>query len=429
MAASEKLLSALRTRLADIPSARSVEVGLSGGLDSVVLLFVLKTLRAERGLTLSAVHVHHGLQAAADDWADFCRRLCAAWKIPLRVEYVSVELSGRGVEAAAREARYAAFCRSPADVLATAHHADDQTETFFLAALRGGGLRALAAMPSARPLGGGVWLWRPLLGCSRQDLAACAAENDLAFVEDPMNAEPKFLRGWLRHCGLPEWKARVPQLDGHIAGTVAVLQDELAVLQEALAADWAVLQDEGVLDIAAWRALSAPRRRVFLAHWAKTQGLGAPPRRSLEDFARVLAHAAAAQWRLPSGEALAYQNRLFALPDNWHQLFHAVCTAPTAQLVLQTASFGLPSEMMPLLALRQVRPDDVLAMKTGRKRVMKLLQEYRVPPLLRPFWPVLEAADGSCAAVPNIRVADTLAAADGILPVCPDLARFVLGRC
>lgn len=395
----------------------------------MVLLFLLKTLCAEQNFALSAVHVHHGLQTAADAWAEFCRRLCAAWGIPLRVEYVSVEPSGCGVEAAAREARYAAFCRSRADVLATAHHADDQTETFFLAALRGGGLRALAAMPSARPLADGLLLWRPLLGCPQRELAECAAEHALPFVEDPMNAEPKFLRGWLRHHGLPGWKSRVPQLDGHIGSTVAVLQDELAVLQEALAADWADLQHEGVLDVAAWRALSVPRRRVFLAHWAKMQGVGVPPRRSLENFAAVLQHASAAQWRLPAGEALAYQNRLFALPGGRRRLFDAVCTGGTEGLVFQTAARGLPSDILPSLRLRQVRSDDALSMKTGRKKVMKLLQEYRVPPLLRPLWPVLEAADGSCAAVPNIRVADRFALDGGGLPAHGGLAKFVVGRC
>lgn len=427
MNTTQQILSALRERPSEIAAARSLEVGLSGGSDSVVLLFLLKTLCAEWGLELSAVHVHHGLQAQADSWAAFCRDLCAGWGIALRVEYVSVEPCGRGVEAAAREARYAAFRCSRADVLATAHHADDQTETFFLAALRGGGLRALAAMPSVRPFSDGL-LWRPLLGFTREDLARCAVENGLPFVEDPMNAEPKFLRGWLRHYGLPEWKMRVPQLDSHIGSTVAVLQDELAVLQEALAADRAVLQHEGVLDVAAWRKLSAPRRRVFLADWAKTQGLGVPPRRSLENFAAVLEKAAAAQWRLSAGEALAYQNRLFALPDGWRRLFDAVCAGGTDGLVFQTAARGLPSEILPSLRLRKVRADDVLAMKTGRKKVMKLLQEYRVPPPLRPLWPVLEAADGSCAAVPNIRVADGLAVAGGLLPAHGGLAKFVAGR-
>ena len=140
----------------------AVEVGFSGGLDSVVLLHLLCSLRNELPLELSAVHVHHGLDTPADQWAEFCRELCAQWQVPLRIERVQVEFGRLGLEAAARAERYRCFAQSTADAVALAHHADDQTETLLLATLRGGGLRALSAMPALRALNESVSLWRPL---------------------------------------------------------------------------------------------------------------------------------------------------------------------------------------------------------------------------------------------------------------------------
>ncbi len=121
-------------------------VGFSGGLDSVVLLHLLAMARTQYVFDLSAIHVHHNLSQNADKWADFCLDFCENWKIPLIIKYVKVNSEKLGVEAAARAARYAVFREYAGDVLALAHHRDDQVETFFLAALRGSGIRGLAAM-------------------------------------------------------------------------------------------------------------------------------------------------------------------------------------------------------------------------------------------------------------------------------------------
>src|SRR5262247_908327 len=101
------------------PSAKRIAVGLSGGVDSVVLLHQLK----DRGVC--AIHVHHGLSPNADAWADFCRRLCKSWRIPLTVHRVSVRRAGKGLEAAARDARYGVFRKTPFSVVALAHNLDD----------------------------------------------------------------------------------------------------------------------------------------------------------------------------------------------------------------------------------------------------------------------------------------------------------------
>ena len=140
-------------------------VAFSGGLDSTVLLHLLAQLaRSEALPALSALHVHHGLQAAADGWPAHCQAVCRSLGIPLRVERVQVAVGG-SIEQAARDARYRAFQANLGEgqVLLTAQHLDDQAETLLFRLLRGAGLRGLAAMPASRPLGGGR-LCRPLLG-------------------------------------------------------------------------------------------------------------------------------------------------------------------------------------------------------------------------------------------------------------------------
>ena len=137
-----------------------IAVGLSGGIDSVVLLHKLKE---DVGKGLSAIHIHHGLSPNADAWADFCRKLCRRLGVPLTVKKVRVVKRGEGLEAAARRARYAAFSETDADCIALAHNLDDQAETVLMNLLRGAGRRGASGMlPRSRFRN--KTLLRPLLG-------------------------------------------------------------------------------------------------------------------------------------------------------------------------------------------------------------------------------------------------------------------------
>ena len=119
----------------------------------MALLDALSTLAPELGLTLSALHVHHGLSANADAWARFCGEQCARRGVPLTVQRAAIRrAAGESLEAQARAARYAALAAADADVVALAHHADDQAETLLLQLLRGAGPDGLAAMPARRSM-------------------------------------------------------------------------------------------------------------------------------------------------------------------------------------------------------------------------------------------------------------------------------------
>ena len=178
-------------------------VGVSGGVDSIVLLHAL----AAEKLDLHAVHVHHGLSPNADDWARFCQRACKRLGVPLTMR--RAHLAKRS-EASARAARYAAFRKLRFDVLALAHQLDDQAETVLLNLLRGAGLRGASGMPARGTIDGRLLL-RPLLDVPREAIVAYAREHGLDWVEDESNASDQFARNFLRLRIAPLLSARYPR--------------------------------------------------------------------------------------------------------------------------------------------------------------------------------------------------------------------------
>ena len=157
-----------------------------------------------------AVHVHHGLSQNADAWVAFCRRLCRAWKVPLTVRKVRVTRGGKGLEAAAREARYGAFAREKAGTIALAHNLDDQAETVLMNLLRGAGTRGASGMPRAARLGG-KRLVRPLLEVPREEILGYARKHRLEWIEDESNADESLTRNFVRRRLGPLIEARFPQ--------------------------------------------------------------------------------------------------------------------------------------------------------------------------------------------------------------------------
>ena len=207
------MASSRKPRSAEVPAAvgRAIEglrskrflVGLSGGVDSVVLLHAL----AAEKLDLRAAHVHHGLSPNAGQWARFCERLCKRLGVPLTVQRVRVTKKN---ENAARTARYAALKKQPFDVLALAHQLDDQAETVLLNLLRGAGKRGASGMPARGTLDGRVLL-RPLLDVPREAIVAYAQQHDLKWIEDESNASDAFSRNFLRLRIAPLLTARYPR--------------------------------------------------------------------------------------------------------------------------------------------------------------------------------------------------------------------------
>ncbi|MEE8150602.1 MAG: tRNA lysidine(34) synthetase TilS, partial [Nitrosomonadaceae bacterium] len=215
MANSRKLkLSSILSRVENILRERiqrdaHLVIGLSGGMDSVVLLSMLTTLSVQLGFTLSVLHVNHGISPNANKWGKFCLSLCGAHGIPIKIAKLKVSrLSGTSLEAVARDARYQIFKRLKADYVILAQHLDDQAETLLLQLLRGAGVKGLGAMPVVRnqmsevgnqALDPGPQILRPLLNVSRGEIEDYARKNKLCWITDESNNDVSFDRNFLRH--------------------------------------------------------------------------------------------------------------------------------------------------------------------------------------------------------------------------------------
>lgn len=270
-----------------------VAVGLSGGLDSVMLLDVLDRLRRESGIELSAMHVNHGISLHASEWESFCRDLCAARGIDLKVERVRVVGEGDGLEAAARRQRYRAFAKAEADVVALAHQMDDQAETLLLQLLRGAGAKGLAAMPELRrmPSRSGrrdaptPAILRPLLRVTRGEIADYAGSRDLKWVEDDSNADADLDRNFLRARVIPLLAARFPGYRDTLFRAARNLADQLQLAEDLAAIDLPSA-DATKVPVDTLRHLSDPRALNLLRRLFALQGLPMPPRERLAEALR-----------------------------------------------------------------------------------------------------------------------------------------------
>jgi tRNA(Ile)-lysidine synthase len=281
----------LGRRLAPLIGAQdeaALVVALSGGADSAALLAAAAELAAAPlaapgpRLRLRAIYVDHGLAAAAP-LAAAAAAAAAQLAVPLVALPVRVA-TGRGesVEAAARTARYAALAAAlaPGECLLTAHHREDQAETLLLQLVRGAGLPGLAAMPAAARLGHG-WLLRPLLDVPRAALRAYAASRGLPWHEDPMNADPRYDRAYLRTALWPLIAARWPAAATTLARSAGHLASAQRLLDEASADYLRSLERGPALSIAGLRQLAPERRAEVLRYWLRSRRLPVPPARRL----------------------------------------------------------------------------------------------------------------------------------------------------
>ena len=210
-------------------------VAVSGGVDSVVLLHLLKAAADRFGLQLQVAHLDHCLRPESGADARFVQKLCSKLALPCHVEAAEVQRLAEkmklSLETAAREARREFLQRTAhkigARLIVLAHQRGDQAETFMQRLLRGSGTAGLGGM---RPLQG-LW-WRPLLDCSREQILAYAKQHNLAWVEDESNADPEFLRNRLRHQLLPELRSYSPQIESRLAELCRQLAAENDFWQE-----------------------------------------------------------------------------------------------------------------------------------------------------------------------------------------------------
>jgi tRNA(Ile)-lysidine synthase len=334
-----------------LPARSSILVGLSGGVDSVVLLHLLHDLAPRFSWKLSALHVHHGISPNADAWAEFCSALCTRLEIPLVVERVDIApLRGEhGIEAAARKLRHEALARQPCDFVALAHHADDQAETLLLQLLRGAGVKGAAAMPVLSSVEGPVLITsdlpacglsrmasssiskvegpvpcegaparvRPLLDVSRREILDYALAHGLQWIEDESNADEGYPRNFLRHRVLPLLEQKFPACRATLARSAQHFAEASGLLDELAQQDAASAMRDCTLGVSALGGLSAARARNLLRYFLHRQGAPMPQSVQLDDMLRQLCHArrdAAVCVEFGGWQLRRYRGRAHVLP-------------------------------------------------------------------------------------------------------------------
>ena len=403
-------------------------IALSGGLDSTVLAHALAATRERHGKSLLAVHVDHQLQAESGRWSDYCRKLADRFRIEFMAETISVDRSGSsGLEAAAREARYAVLQRHVrgGDWLLSAHHRNDQAETLLLNLMRGSGPAGLAGIGSLTPFGAG-WLARPLIDVSRAALEAYAAAQDLGWLEDPSNDDLRFDRNYLRHDVLPALEQRWPGVVERLARSAALAGDAASMLDDLAAIDMQRVGDRAArIEIERLLELSDARQRNLLRYAIRHAGLPLPGAARLaavidsvlcarEDAQPVVA------WQ--GGEVRRYRGRLYLLPPlgepSWPPGGSMLGARPLvlgqgmgALRLVAGASRGLSGPIVGRgLSVRARRGGESIrpAGEAHTRKLKKLLQEAGVVPWMRDRLPLVFAGEELVA------VADLWVAADAV---------------
>ncbi|CAG9296073.1 tRNA lysidine(34) synthetase TilS [Celerinatantimonas diazotrophica] len=385
-------------------------VALSGGVDSVVLLHLLwQSRQLYPTLQIKAVHVHHGLNFRAQEWAKFCQKLCARWDIPLAVEYIRVPTGPRlSIEEQARIKRYQVFERYTHQgfVIVCAHHQNDQAETFFLNLNRGSGLAGLSAMGQTRPLGQTA-LIRPLLHFSRAQIEAYAQYHRLDHIHDDSNDDTRYERNFIRHEVLPVLNERWPQFNQQVAKSsqwiwqAQQLNDELAQMDLTRLSDAKARLSENV------RELSAIRLVNVLRFWLKQRSGRYPAQESLEQFIQQLSSGEdrSPEISICGGIVRRYQHYWqWAEEPVCYQPVSCVWPKPYKALAWSYMSLSIVAHGR----LRPPRSDEQVIVRFrhevgnlkmrpigrgGSRSLKKLLQELAFPPWLRNCVPLIFYGD------------------------------------
>lgn len=407
----EKVLRYIRAQELLAPGD-DVTVALSGGADSVALLWVLRRLAPVLGLTLRAAHFHHGLRGPeADRDEAFCLRLCAEWKIPFRSGRGDVRQraarTGESLEEAARKLRYDFLLQSAPGKLATAHNADDNVETLLLHLLRGSGPRGLGGIPPRRDR-----VIRPLLSCTRAEIEALLRREGLPHVEDGSNAADDCLRNRLRHRVLPLLRAENPGLAGTVARSAALIRAEDEYLSR-LAAEAAAQCAAG----AGWScsrllALDPVLRRRVLLGLLRELGQEDPSLVHVEALEALLQAGPSARLPLPGGVTARREYDLLCigpaealppLPESVLQVpGRTVLPGQSGSILCFVTKNSENSKKNPNtfvwkydmifgreLTARSRRPGDRLTLPGGSKRLRELMIDRKLPARLRNAIPVL----------------------------------------
>lgn len=430
---------ALASRFSDlegrIGSPSRYVVAFSGGLDSSSLAHGIIELRqrdkryANREILL--LHVDHGLHDDSADWSERCAAFAQSYDAPYRGLAVTVDRnSGKGLEAAARDARYTAMLAElrAGDWLLSAHHADDQAETLLMNLLRGSGAAGFAGIAEARRFGPG-WLVRPLLSLPQSAIRDYAQSASLIWIDDPTNDERRFDRNYLRHEVLPIIARRWPDVALRLQRSAEHAGEAFELMRDLAHEDLEMLGGRAKkLPLDGLSRLSKVRQKNTIRFALRDLGLPAPPAASLE---RILAEVIDARidaqpevsW--PGVVVRRYRNFLYLMPPMPAEgIADAAMTddelplgAGLGRLKLsRDGESGLSEAVVDagLMVRSRAGGEEIkLYGQSHTRKLKKLLQEEGVVPWMRDRLPLLYAG-GRLVAVGDLWLADDAASSPGV---------------
>jgi tRNA(Ile)-lysidine synthase len=393
---ADQLLQTLKS----MPQVSSYLVAFSGGADSSALLHALATLKNEPQnnqfeASIRAVHINHGLHPHANEWQQHCENMGRSWCVPVSSMSVELKGNGKGMEAEARELRYAALqtMLQPGECLLTAHHADDQAETLLLNLLRGSGVDGLSAMPPQKPFGQHLLL-RPLLNVSGKALRDYLERHAIQWLQDPSNLKLDQDRNFVRHEVLPLLESRFEGTTQRLLLTQQSMSESRSLL-ENLADQY--LQDElqhpKLLNANTCLLDSAALFKLVIRRWLALENAPALPGRPLHDlYIQMTAvgsdHRIGVEWA--DCKIRVYQNQLFlhrgpeieaCKPQKW------AATQNNLELGGGLGRLTFDPDLCPdgeiKVINRQVQPQSSLARAKLHHSLKNLLQAAQIPAWLR----------------------------------------------
>ena len=386
------MLSKLRSFVREqelISPGDTVVCAVSGGADSLALLWALYLLKEEWDLVLAAVHFNHNLRPEeADADEQFVRDFCAGYGIPLYVGSAQVVAGEKGLEAAARDARYAYFATLPGKI-ATAHTADDNAETVLMHLIRGTGLKGLGGIAPRRDN-----LIRPMLSVTRKDVLEFLEEYCLSHREDSTNATDAFLRNRIRHRVMPNLRAENPRFSENLSAMALRLRrDELALSE---------LSQMDTPDVEKLRSMVPAVRARALERFLKSWGIREPEAahiRLLESL--VFSDNPSARADFPGGITVGRNyNTLEVIPEAADLHLNYSCADATEIVNTPDTFTVVPTGD---LYIRSRQSGDTIRLSGGTKSIKKLFIDKKIPAARRESIPIL-CDDAGIVGIPGISV-------------------------
>ena len=397
-----KLLSFIRQQDM-IAEGDHIICAISGGADSVALLFAMYLLKDKLKIRLSAAHFNHHLRGEESDRDEaFVKEFCDRYDIPLYIGGGEVVAGKKGLEAAARDARYA-FLRTLPGKIATAHTADDNAETILLHLVRGTGLKGLGGIT---PINGNVI--RPMLSCTRQDVEEFCAEWCLSYITDSSNKTDDFLRNRLRHHVMPLLQTENPKFSENISAMALRLRQD----EDCLSG----LAKDGSLDVEDLKNMHPAIRNRMLEQFLKASGVREPEAVHIAAVESLIySDKPSAKMNLPGGVTIARCYRFLKTEREVQPLEKAELTCPgtvvfgdlriTCQMASEIVNREDTITVCPAgkMYVRSREAGDSIRLSGGTKSLKKLFIDMKIPAAKRSQIPVV-ADDAGVLGIHSIGV-------------------------